>query len=67
MSDGYNWKISFKKFIYGALAASVPVILQYTIDFLNGPECPPDLLPFVPLIVGIVLLLQNYFKHKDDE
>ena len=66
MADGYNPWITLKKFVYGAINAVIPILFLYTIEWFGGAEVPVSWLPYVPLIVGIIVALENWWKHKND-
>lgn len=62
----YDWTITAKKFVYGLVIAFIPVGLAYSINFLESGELPPEYLVYVPMVVGLLTALQNYFKHRKD-
>ena len=64
--DGYDWKISVKKFFTGLLYAGIPFIVGYSITFLEAEEFPPEYAAYITLAVGFLHLLANVVKHYND-
>ena len=62
----YDPWITIKKFFIGLFTTLIPVILAYAIEWFQGTECPVELLPYVPLIVGFLFAFQNWWKHRKD-
>ena len=65
--DGFDWKLSFKKFWTGLGYAFVPFILAYAIGFLETEEFPPEYAVYITLSIGILHLISNMVKHWNDE
>ena len=62
----FDWAITAKKFIYGFLFTMAPILLAYSINFLNMKEFPPEVAIYIPIIVGSLQSIQNYASHKND-
>ena len=66
MAEGFDIKITVKKFIVGLMVVWIPILLAYTIEFLQTEEFTPEFEVWVPFIVASIVAIQNYWKHKDD-
>lgn len=62
----YDPWITVKKFLTGLGMTIIPVILLYTIDFLQTEEFPPEYVWIIPLFVAIIHAILNFVKHWDD-
>ena len=65
-SDNFDPKITIRKFFYGLIYAGIPFILLYSIEFLETEEFPPEYAGIVVLIVGVLHLISNAWKHWKD-
>ena len=64
--NGFDWKISVKKFFTGLGLAFVPFFLAYLIGFLETEEFPPEYATYITLAIGILHLITNAWKHWND-
>lgn len=67
LEGGNDWSIVAKKFVYGLIIAIIAVAIPYAINFLQTEDLsslPDWFLPFVPVIVGILLAIQNAWAHR---
>ena len=67
ITGGNDWSIVAKKFIYGLLASFAAVGVPYTVEFLQTEDLsslPAWFVGLVPLIVGVLLALQNAWVHR---
>lgn len=58
--------ISVKKFFTGLGYAAVPFVLSYSIGFLETEEFPPEYAAYITLAIGVLHLLTNAIKHRND-
>ena len=66
MTDGFDIKISIKKFFIGLIYAGVPFILTYAIGFLEVEEFPPEYAVYITAAIGGLHFLTNLVKHWND-
>jgi len=64
--NGYDWKITAKKFLIGLGYTLGISALAYTIDFLQMTEFPPEYAFWTGLLLSILIAVQNYLKHRGD-
>jgi hypothetical protein len=64
--DGYNPIITLKKFAYGWLTAFIGIILPFTISYVQDFDWPQELLFYVPIIIAVLVALENTWKHWND-
>ena len=62
----FNINTTIKKFFTGLLMAMAISGVLYTMEFVEGPEFPPEYGFYIPLILAILHAVLNYLKHKDD-
>ena len=68
VTGGNDWSIVFNKFLYGLLASFAAVGIPYTIEFLQTEDLsslPAWFVGLVPLIVGVLLAIQNAWVHRE--
>jgi hypothetical protein len=67
VSGGNDWTIVGKKFAYGLLASCASIGIPYTVQFLQTEDLSSLPLWFVgsvPIIVGLLLAIQNAWVHR---
>lgn len=64
--DGYDPLVSIKKFITGWAITVVPITITYSIGFLETEQFPEEFALWVPIMVGILHMLSNAWKHWHD-
>jgi len=66
MADGYDWKITVKKFFTGLAYAGISFTIGYATTFLETEEFPVEYAGVITILVGVLHLVANWWKHKDD-
>lgn len=67
ISGGNDWGIVAKKFLYGLVASFAAVGIPYTVEFLQTEDLsslPVWFVGAVPIIVGLLLAIQNAWIHR---
>ena len=64
--EGYDWKITVKKFFTGLFIVLIPESLLYAINFFEIQEFPPEYLWVTPIAVALLHALLNLTKHWND-
>jgi hypothetical protein len=64
--DGYDPKITFKKFIYGWITGLVTLMFPFTLSYIQEFDWPPEMIIWVPVLLALVYALQNAWKHWND-
>ena len=67
ITGGNDWTIVGKKFLYGLAASFASVGIPYTIEFLQNEDLsslPTWFIGAVPIIVGLLLAIQNAWVHR---
>ena len=59
------WK-TVKKFFTALMITLVPIILLFTISFMQEEEFPPEIAVYIPLIVAVLTAILNLWKHYND-
>ena len=50
----------------GLLITYIPVTLAYIIDFLQTEEFSPEFEVYIPIVLALLIALQNYLSHRGD-
>ena len=64
--EGFDWKISIKKFFTGLILTGIPFVIAYAISFLETETFPPEYAGYIAVAVGFLHLLLNACKHWND-
>ncbi|RLF32148.1 MAG: hypothetical protein DRN07_05660 [Thermoplasmata archaeon] len=64
--SSYDPKITLKKFFTGLGMTIVPIIIGYTLNFLETEEFPPEYAGYIVIATAFLHALMNYFKHRND-
>jgi len=65
--SAYDWYITVKKFFTGLGITIIPVIILYSINFLETEEFPPEYAVYIPLFVAVLHAILNLVKHYNDK
>ena len=66
-NNGFSWHISLKKFFVGLGISIIPIILLFTIGFLETEEFPEKYMLYLPVIIGLLHATLNAVKHYKDK
>ena len=64
--EGFDPKITLKKFIYGWVNGFITILFPYTISYVQEFEWPAELLVYVPLAIALLYAAQNAWNHWND-
>lgn len=64
--EGFDPWITIKKFFLSWITAAIGTLLPFTITFVQDFDWPPEMILYVPIIVAILVALENAWKHWND-
>ena len=64
--DGFDFRITFKKFLTGLFMVLIPEALLYTINFMETETFPPEYAAIIAVSVAVLHALMNMVKHWND-
>lgn len=67
VEEGYQWKKTMKKFLWGAFYAMLMAGLSYSIQFMEAMQVSPAYTFTIAMGVAFLRTLQNFLKHRKDE
>jgi uncharacterized membrane protein YfcA len=65
--EAYDWEKTLKHFLYGLILTVLGVGINYSIDYLEIIEAPPEYVLYVGLLISILQAFSNIVKHWKDE
>ena len=66
MGEEYNPWITLKKFLLTWGTGLIGMILTYSISIMQNYEWPPEMVAWVPVVIGLLVALENAYKHWND-
>jgi len=64
--SSFDWTITLKKFFTGLFLVLIPIILGYSIQFLETETFPPEYAAWIAIIVALLHAITNAWKHYGD-
>ena len=64
--EGYDIKITLKKFFLGWATSLIGMIFPFTLSYINEYDWPPELLVYIPVVIAILVAIENAWKHWGD-
>lgn len=65
--EGFDIWITLKKFVTGFVYMLVPLLLSYSIEFVETETFPVEYAVYVSIIGALLHALSNLWKHWHDE
>jgi hypothetical protein len=64
--EGYDPKITLKKFFYGYLTSLIGILFPFTLSYVQEFDWPTEMLIYIPIVLAVLYAAQNAWSHWND-